>query len=138
MSLRARIVAPFARAQPASLIVALVERPDAGALDPAAPAFLPLASVSWVGEARRIAYAVGREVKTEPVNALASRPAHDVEIRVENDGRVAFFVDGALRWRSTLRLASAASVSHVNIWLAGQTRGTDAGFDGVQLWVGGS
>ena len=136
LSMRARVLAPFAESHPATLVLALVERPGARAVNADAPSFLPLASVTWVGEARRIAYAVGREVMTEPVSAVGDAAAYVFEIRVENDGHVAFFVDGKLRWRSTLRLGSAEPVSQVNVWLGGQSLRDDAGIDHVQLLVG--
>jgi hypothetical protein len=99
--------------------VALVAPEEYAAIDSAAPQFLRLASISWKAAAARLAYAVGKEVFTEPIGAVPAG-SRRLAIRVEDDTTVSFFVDNVLRWRSTLRLAAPRSGTRAQTWIAGR------------------
>ncbi|MBI4409300.1 MAG: PD40 domain-containing protein [Gemmatimonadetes bacterium] len=160
LSIEAWVRAPFtAGATPATLVLALTAPPIPGSVDPRAPQFLRIASLTWHGEAGRFAYAVEREVWTEPVAAsvlAGSTPGgggpftadsgaraaaaggadeHRFRIEVEDDGRVAFYIDGKLRWRSTLALTGTSGYPRAHLWLGGQGTGTSA-LDDLVVRVG--
>jgi hypothetical protein len=134
---RSWIAAPFATAGaiPASMNMSLVVADPRHLADTVPPRFLKLASITWLGEARRIAYAVGRESRTEPVAALGNRTEHVFQMLVEPSRRVAFYIDGKLRWRSTVPLGPSAE-ERVQLWLGARATGSRVVFDDVVLSYG--
>ena len=98
--------------------LALVAPEQPAALDSLAPQFLRYASLTWDSDARRLVYAVGREVFSEQ----GARPT-TIDLRVESDSTVSFSVDGSLRWRSTLRISGARSASRAQLWIGGRSTG---------------
>ena len=129
------VKAPFA--QPAgaakSFAVALVAADPAEVLDSIAPKFLRLATVSWVAEAGRLSYAVGREVFTEPLSAIGQSGDHRISIEVGADDLVAFSVDGKQRWKSSLRVRTAGDNSRAQLWLGSQATDREVVFDDVAV-----
>ena len=120
LTVQASIAAPWGTAPDVftETSLGLVAPEDFASIDSSAPQFLRLASVSWKGASGRLAYAVGKEIFTEPTGE-SGRTSRRFAIRVEDDSTVSFFVDGARRWRSTLRL-TARSGTHVQLWIAGR------------------
>jgi hypothetical protein len=98
-----------------------------------APELSALASVTWHGDAGRIAYAVEREVFTVPVSALGTAASHTFGMAIENDGRVAFLVDGVVRHRSTLRVVDGAADGRAHVWIAGRGTGDQVAIDAVSV-----
>ncbi len=128
---RVRVHAPFsAPISSRSFSVSLVAT-DSTDVTQAAPRMTRILSIEWLGQAARVAYSVDREQWTEPVTALGGEPVHAFEIKIEEGGRVAFFADGKLRWRSTLRMPSRAS--RARLWLGSQGAGDDVLFDDVAV-----
>ncbi|MGI8619670.1 MAG: ATP-binding protein [Gemmatimonadaceae bacterium] len=127
--------APFAAAgaMPASMNMSLVVADPRYLAGTVPPRFLKLASITWLGEARRIEYAVGRESQTEPVAALGSTTEHVFQMLVEPSRRVAFYIDGKLRWRSTVPLGPSAEEQRVQLWLGARAAGSSVVFDDVML-----
>ncbi|HEY8176520.1 MAG TPA: AAA family ATPase [Gemmatimonadaceae bacterium] len=121
LTLEATLDAPWSAAPDISTeaSMALVAPEESAAIDSAAPQFLRLASISWKGAAGRLAYAVGKEIFTEPIGAVTTGSRH-FAIRVDDDTTVSFFVDRTLRWRSTLRLAAPRAETRAQIWIAGR------------------
>jgi hypothetical protein len=126
------VSAPFeAPAAARSFVIALVAADPVEAVDSEAPHFLRLAAVSWLGEAQRIKYAVGRESFTEPLSKLGGGQAHRVRIVITNEDAVAFLIDGVMRWRSTLRILTAGPNSRAQLWLGSHAAGGSVAFDDV-------
>jgi DNA-binding SARP family transcriptional activator len=121
LTLEATLDAPWSAAPDISTeaSMALVAPEEFAAIDSAAPQFLRLASISWKGAAGRLAYAVGKEIFTEPIGAVTTG-SRRFSIRVDDDTTVSFFVDRTLRWRSTLRLAAPRAGTRAQIWIAGR------------------
>ena len=107
-----------AQARSPSFSLALVAPEQPAALDSLAPQFLRYASLTWDSDARRLVYAVGREVFSEQ----GARPT-TIVMRVESDSTVSFSVSGSQRWRSTLRISGARSASSAQVWLGGRSTG---------------
>jgi len=139
LSLETWMRAPFTSTSvpSASAAIALVAEEPPEALDSVAPQFLRLVSVSWLGDAGRIGYAVDQEIFTEPAAALGDGNAHVFRFTVESDGRVAFYADGKLRWRSTVRATRARENSSAQLWLGGRGTGAAVTFDDVSVWLAG-
>lgn len=133
--MRAPFTSPAARAAQAA--IALVAEEPREALDPAAPQFLRLVSISWLGEAGRIGYAVEQEIFTEPAAALGDKDEHIFRFSIEPDGRVAFYADDKLRWRSTVRATRTSKNSSAQLWLGGRNTASDVTFDDVDVWLAG-
>ncbi|MBA3645099.1 MAG: PD40 domain-containing protein [Gemmatimonadaceae bacterium] len=128
------VAAPFLQpAAPRSFVVALVAADPAEVVDPVAPHFLRLATVSWLAEAGRISYGVGREVFTEPVSNIGGGKTHRFTISVSGDDAVAFYVDGRLRSKSTLRVRTAGGNSRAQLWLGSQATGGAVVFDDIEV-----
>lgn len=123
-----------ARDPATTVSVALVAPEDSSTIDPAAPQFLRYASFSWSADARRYAYAVGREVFTEPAGD-SGQALLNLRLRVERDSTVSFAVDGRERWRSTLRVLGRQG-SRAHIWISGRATGSDVHVGGVRAFLG--
>ena len=52
---------------------------------------------------------------------------------VERGNRVAFYVDGALRWRSTVALPSGTDAAKAQLWLGGRATNTWGAFGDVRV-----
>ena len=139
LSVEAWMRAPYGRTSVplASAAIALVAEESPDALDFVAPQFLRLVSISWLGDAGRIGYAVDREIFTEPAAALGAGDAHVFRFTIESDGRVAFYADGTLRWRSTIRATHSEKNNSAQLWLGGRGTGADVTFDDVSVWLAG-
>jgi hypothetical protein len=139
LSLAASVQAPFTQGQTSSTraVLSLVATESAATIDSVAPQFLKLISVSWLGEAGRIAYAVDGEVFTEPVSSLGRENQHVFRFVVGNDGRVSFFADDKLRWRSTLDITRNQKNTRAQIWLGGKGTGPSVVFREVRLFLTG-
>ena len=137
LSVEAWMRAPFASpaSRSAQAAIALVAAEPREALDSVAPQFLRLVSVSWLGEAGRIAYAVEQEIFTEPSLALGGGNEHAFRFTIEADGRVAFYADDRLRWRSTARATRVGKNSSSQLWLGGRGTADSVTFDDVSVWL---
>lgn len=135
LSAQAEMYAPFSgRALAASrLRLAFVAPVDPASLDRAAPQLTELASVAWVSESRRVEYTVAPESWSEPVSALGAGDRHLFRIVVERGNRVAFYVDGALRWRSTVALPSGTDAAKAQLWLGGRATSAWGAFANVRV-----
>jgi hypothetical protein len=122
LTVEATLDAPWSAAPDISTeaSMALVAPEEFAIIDSLAPQFLRLASISWKGASSRLAYAVGKEIFTEPMGLVATGPRR-FAIHVEDDTTVSFFVDRTLRWRSTLRLAAPRAGTRAQIWIAGRS-----------------
>lgn len=139
LSLESWMRAPFTSAPvpSASAAIALVAEEPPEALDSVAPQFLRLVSITWRGDVGRIGYAVEQEIFTEPAAALGAGDAHLFRFTIESDGRVAFYADGKLRWRSTARATRSGKNSSAQLWLGGRGTGAVVTFDDVSVWLSG-
>lgn len=129
LTVTATFVAPFA-AKPvaaALLTLSLVTGQSADSLDEAAPQPSVLAGVAWDGEASRFTYSVGTESKSDPISSLPWAVVHQVRIHVDRDRAVRFFVDGRLRWTSSLRFLGIVDERSAHLWLGGRATGDRAG-----------
>lgn len=129
------VKAPFT--QPASaarsFVFALVAADPAEAIDSIAPTFLRLATVSWLGEAGRLSYGVGREIFTEPLGALGAADYHRITIAVATDDRVTISIDGVQRWKSSLRVRTEGDNSRGQLWLGSKGSKKTVVFDNVTV-----
>jgi len=118
--LRIRVRAPFASpvALPAAFTVAFAAAEPAR-VERRQEQRRVIASVEWRGESARLAYTADSEVATEPTTGITSG-VHEFVIRIENDGRAAFFLDGRLRRRSTVRLVEPGEEQLVQVLIAGR------------------
>lgn len=139
LSLESWMRAPFTSTSvpSATAAIALVAEEPSEALDSVAPQFLRLVSITWRGDAGRIGYAVEQEIFTEPAAALGDGNAHLFRFTIESDGRVAFYADGKLRWRSTGRARRSGKNSSAQLWLGGRGTGAAVTFDDVSVWLSG-
>lgn len=137
LTVRSWIAAPFMSATgvPASMNLSLVVADQDQAGEGIPPRFLKLASVTWLGDARRLAYSVGRETRTEPVTAVRNTTEHVIQMVVEPSRRVAFYVDGGFRWRSAIPLAGTEG-QRIQLWLGARGSGSRLAFDDVLLSYG--
>lgn len=129
LAVEATLHAPFqvqAAATTASL--ALVASDPVTAIDAEAPTFLRLISMTWNAEARRFVYAAEREVFAEAIPDGRIAGTRLLSLLINADGTVSFFVDGALRWRSTLRVTRVDRAARAQLWLGGQDTGARVGF----------
>jgi len=104
-----------------SVGIALVAPEEPADLDSLAPQFLRHASMTWDGDARRLIFAVGREVHSE--QALFATARSGFALRVEADSTLSFLLDGNVRWRSTVRLHASSSAGRVQGWMGGRATG---------------
>ena len=90
-----------------------------------------LATIEWIGEAARLSYSVDRETWTEPLGMLKATDQHVFEMRIGEDGKVTFNVDGQQRWKSRLRIPGGTSPSR--LWLGSKGSGDAVSFDNVRV-----
>lgn len=109
-----------ARDPAASVTLSLVVPEDSANVDPEAPQFLRLASMSWNAASGRFVYAVGREFFSEPVSVVAPSGESQlpIHIRVEADSTISFRVRGDERWRSSLRALSGHRSARAQVWIS--------------------
>jgi DNA-binding SARP family transcriptional activator len=126
VDLTATLSAPFSgRPLLAALLeVALVAEVRDDAIDKVAPRFTEYAAAAWDGEASRFTYSVGSESKSDPVSTLGGAASHLVRIAVDADGTVNFYVDGKLRWTSSLRFLGGLREPRARVWLGGRATGS--------------
>jgi DNA-binding SARP family transcriptional activator len=126
--------APFgmhAAATSASLALVAPDPPDA--IDVNAPRFLRLVSLTWNADAQRLVYAAEREVFVESVPAGAKPDVRTLGIVINSDGTVTYTVDGALRWRSTVRVYRTGRAAVAQVWLGGQDSGPRVAFGRIRV-----
>jgi hypothetical protein len=58
-----------------------------------------------------------------------------VSITVDVDDRLSFFVDGVLRWKSSLRISTGGDNSRAQLWLGTQSTGQSVIFDDVAIRI---
>ena len=135
LSIHAWVKAPLGvpAAAAKSFAIALVAADPSEVLDPVAPKFLRLATLSWLGPAGRLSYEVGREIFTEPVARIGVGDAHEMEIEIDADSRVSFYIDGVNRWTSTLRVRTVGDNSRAQLWLGTRASGDDIVFDDIAI-----
>ncbi|MEO7648768.1 MAG: hypothetical protein ABIV11_11145, partial [Gemmatimonadaceae bacterium] len=135
LSVQAWIKAPFNTFGPIgrSISMSLVAPDARTALDSVSPQFLRLASISWLGDAARLRYSVGREVHTEPVTSFGGSDQHVFRISIEESGRVAFYVDGRLRWRSSVSAISSGDERRAQLWIGSRSTGALVVVDDVEI-----
>jgi DNA-binding SARP family transcriptional activator len=120
----ARLDLPFTgRGRPASSVQLSLVVPPERPPNQAAPQFTARVATIWNGESARMTYMVERESWSEPASALGTGDSHLMRMVVQPDGHVAFYADGKLRWRSTLRVDTSGSESRTRLWIGG--RATD-------------
>lgn len=129
------LAAPFAAYGPLGreVSVALVAPGPRSAVDSVSPQFLKLVAVTWLGDAGRLRYSVEREFRTEPVSLLRRGNQHIVRIAIEESGRTAFYVDGKLRWRSTVLATPPDAQRRVQLWIGSKGTGALATIDDVEI-----
>jgi len=125
LTIEASFIAPWTSPPEASTQVSLslVAPEERAAIDSIAPQFLRLASITWKGDAGRFAFAVGKDVFTEPV-APVPIPERRLRLVVEPDSTVSFMIDDKRRWRSTLRLTAPRAGSRLQVWISGRGTGS--------------
>jgi DNA-binding SARP family transcriptional activator/Tol biopolymer transport system component len=125
IDLTATLSAPFSdRPLRAALLdVSLVADTRDDVIDKVAPTFTDYARIAWDGETGRIVYSVGDETKSDPVSAFGSATMHAARISIDANGAVTFFVDGRLRWTSSLRFLGESSEPRARVWLGGRATG---------------
>jgi hypothetical protein len=116
-----------------SFDIALVAADPEGVPDSVAPQFLRLVAASWIGEAGRMRYGVDREIFTEPATHISPTEWHNIVFEVGPNERVAFFLDGALRWTSTLKVRVSGDNSRAQLWLGSHDAGSSVVFDDVAV-----
>ena len=107
-----------------TLRVALVVPPDE-ALLVTAPRFTSRVAATWSGDAQRITYSADGEAWSESARSLSISTEHRFRFDILADGRVAFYLDGRLRWTSTLRVASGGAESRTRLWIGGRATGPE-------------
>ena len=127
--------APFATYGPLGreVSIALVAPDARTSVDSISPQFLKLLSFSWLGDAARFRYAVEREFRTEPTTSVALGDQHLVRIAIEPSGRAAFYVDGQLRWRSSVLATSPDGIRRVQLWIGSRATGSLVAVDDVEV-----
>ncbi len=129
------VAAPFTAYGPLGreVSVALVAPGPRTSVDSISPQFLELVAVTWLGDAARLRYSVEREFRTEPVILVGPGNQHLIRIAIEDSGRAAFYVDGKLRWRSTVLAASSDGLRRVQLWIGSKATGALAAVDDVEI-----
>lgn len=137
LTLRAWVTAPFGESSESrSFTMALVDDDSRLSADSIAPQPFKAAHVTWAGDGGRLVFGAGREATSEPTLASSTSDTREIAITVDQDGRVAFLVDGRERWRSTARIVDpAAKMRRVRVWLGGTNTGTTVVFDNVRAGV---
>jgi DNA-binding SARP family transcriptional activator len=134
LTLHARLFAPFGgRATPATLAVSIVPAVADQALDRRAPRFTPTVGASWDGQSGGFTFTVGRESNVDASTARQSAPSHTVDIRIEPDGAVVFQLDGAERWRSSLRFVGDTRGARFQLWIASRAAGATVAVSDLSL-----
>jgi DNA-binding SARP family transcriptional activator len=140
LSIQATIHARFGELATAasSLRLALVSPVDLGTLDRNAPQLTDVVAVAWNGESRRVTYIVDRESWSEPAGALGTGNSHVFRILIQKDGRVAFYADERLRWKSTLLVPFGNAAIKGQLWLGGRATGDWGAFSDVRVALEGA
>ena len=135
LSVEVWLAAPFSSFGPLGreVSIALVTPDPRTSVDSTSPQFLKLIAVSWLGDAARLRYSVEREFRTEPVILVGRANQHVIRILIEETGRAAFYVDGTLRWRSTIIAAPASAERKVQLWIGSKATGALAVIDDVEV-----
>lgn len=135
LSVQLWLAAPFTTYGPIGreVSIALVAPDARTSVDSISPQFLKLVSASWLGDAARFRYAVEREFRTEPVTAATNANQHLVRITIEQSGRAAFYIDGSLRWRSTVPAIPPDGLRRVQLWIGSRATGALAVVDDVEI-----
>ncbi len=135
LSVQAWVTAPFGIYGPIGreVSMALVSPDPRTSVDSISPQFLKLVSVSWLGDAARLRYSVEREFRTEPVTAVGGGTQHVFRISIEESGRAAFYVDGTLRWRSTVSAIPPGDERRVQLWIGSRGTGSLVVVDDVEI-----
>lgn len=135
LSVQLWLAAPFTTYGPIGreVSIALVAPDPRTSIDSVSPQFLKLVSVTWLGDAARFKYAVEREFRTEPVSVAGTANQHLVRITIEQSGRAAFYIDGSLRWRSTVPAIPPDGLRRVQLWIGSRATGPLAVVDEVEI-----
>ncbi len=122
LSVSTRVAAPFGgRPSSATFAFALVPAQSNAAVDHVAPRFSPLLGIGWDGQSGALTYAVGAQSTTDQPSPGSS---HTLRIAVGGEGAVTFAVDGAVRWKTSLRYLGEVHGTRVRLWIGG--RATDS------------
>jgi hypothetical protein len=135
LSVQLWVAAPFGSYGPLGreLSIALVAPGNRTSVDSTSPQFLKLVSVTWLGDAGRLRYAVEREFRTEPVILVGRSNQHVIRFAIEESGRAVFFVDGKVRWRSTILATPPDGLRRVQLWISSKATGPLAVVDDVEI-----
>lgn len=135
LDVSAEFLAPFTgqALAGARLAMALVADRGPGVSDSTAPRLEEYAAVAWDGQASRFTFSVGQEARSDPVSALGPGTSHQARIVIDRLGRVFFFLDGRLRWTSSLRFLGATSDRTARLWLGGTATGDRASIDRLRV-----
>lgn len=135
LSVQLWLSAPFTTYGPLGreVSIALVAPDARTSLDSISPQFLKLVSFSWMGDAARFRYAVEREFRTEPAVLLGNANQHRIRITIEPSGQAAFYVDGTLRWRSSVLATTSDGLRRVQLWIGSRATGSLAAVDDVEI-----
>jgi DNA-binding SARP family transcriptional activator len=139
LSVEVAMQAPFGGRPMASgrLHFGLAAVADSSALNRAAPQFNEFASIIWNAESNRVTYSVDPESWSDAGSSLGGASRHMFRISIEPGGRVAFYADGVVRWRSTLALPVGDNAPRIRVWLGGRATGEWGSFSSVQASIGG-
>jgi hypothetical protein len=102
-------------------------------IDSVAPQLHEYVGVVWDGEASRFTYSVGAESKSDPMSSLGAATQHRIRIALEKSGSVSFFVDGRLRWTSSLRFLGSPGDGRARLWLGGRATGPNASISSLVM-----
>ena len=123
VDIAATLDAPFASRPIAGALLTLALVEDQPGVDSVAPRVGMIAGITWDGETSRFTYSVGSQSRSDPLSAIGSATTHRVRIAASAGGNVAFYVDGRLRWTSSLRFLGEATDRRGRLWLAGKATG---------------
>lgn len=112
--------APFAGRPVAGALLTVGLLPENAAIDSVAPQFPDYVGLSWDGESSRFIYSVGPQSKSDPQSLIGSDSVHAVRIAIGGNGVVSFYVDGRLRWTSSIRFLGASTDRRARVWLGGK------------------
>jgi Tol biopolymer transport system component len=106
---------------------------DGVPIDSLAPQLPDYIGVTWDGESSRFTYSVGPQSKSDPQSTIGPEPSHAMRVVVGSGGDVNFYVDGRLRWTSSIRYLGAGTGRRVRIWLGGKATATWGSISDVKV-----
>ena len=133
VDMSAAFQAPFAGRPVAGALLSLGLLPGNAPIDTVAPQFPDYIGVSWDGESGRFIYSVGPQSKSDPQSLIGGESSHAVRIVIGSSGIVSFYVDGRLRWTSSIRFLGASTDRRARIWLGGKATASGGSISRVKV-----